>query len=133
MPQLFHRSTNLIAKVTLLGGLGILFLISLVLIVIFRADYLTEVNVVRAQPVPFSHKHHVSGIGIDCRYCHTSVETSPFAGLPPTDTCMSCHSQIWSLTPMLEPVRASFTSNTPLRWTRVGRATQLAAITISTR
>jgi hypothetical protein len=119
MPQLFHRSTNLIAKVTLLGGLGILFLISLVLIVIFRADYLTEVNVVRAQPVPFSHKHHVSGIGIDCRYCHTSVETSPFAGLPPTDTCMSCHSQIWNLSPMLEPVRASFTSNTPLRWTRV--------------
>jgi hypothetical protein len=119
MPQLFHRSTNLIARVTILGGIGILFLISLFLIVIFRADYLTEVNVVRAQPVPFSHKHHVSGIGIDCRYCHTSVETSPFAGLPATETCMSCHSQIWSLSPMLEPVRASFTSNTPLRWTRV--------------
>jgi hypothetical protein len=119
MPQVFHRSTNMIAKVTILGGIGILLLASAFLVVIFRADYFSEVDVVRAQPVPFSHKHHVAGIGIDCRYCHTSVETSPFAGLPPTETCMSCHSQIWSSSPMLEPVRASFRSNTPLRWTRV--------------
>ncbi|HJZ73954.1 MAG TPA: cytochrome c3 family protein [Vicinamibacterales bacterium] len=94
MPQVFHRSTNMIAKVTILGAVVIVGVLRLLLIIVFRADYLTEVNVVRTQPVPFSHKHHVAGIGIDCRYCHTSVETSSFAGLPPTDTCMSCHSEI---------------------------------------
>lgn len=119
MSQVFHRSTNMIAKVTILGALVILGVVTWLLIVVFRADYLTEVHVVRAQPVPFSHKHHVAGIGIDCRYCHTSVETSPFAGLPPTETCMSCHSQIWVSSPMLEPVRESLRTNTPLRWTRV--------------
>ena len=71
------------------------------------------------QPVPFSHKHHVSDDGIDCRYCHTSVEKSSFAGLPPTETCMTCHSQIWTDSPMLAPVRASFATNTPLKWNRV--------------
>jgi hypothetical protein len=75
--------------------------------------------VVREQPVPFSHKHHVSGLGIDCRYCHTAVETSSFAGIPPTETCMSCHSQIWFDSPMLEPVRASFQTGRALHWTRV--------------
>jgi hypothetical protein len=80
---------------------------------------MTDVRVIREQPVPFSHKHHVSGLGIDCRYCHTSVETSSFAGIPPTTTCMSCHSQIWAGSPMLEPVRASLRTNEPLRWTRV--------------
>jgi hypothetical protein len=119
MPQVFHRSTNMIARVTILGAVVIVSLVSFLLAVVFRADYLTEVNVVRAQPVPFSHKHHVAGIGIDCRYCHTSVETSSFAGLPSTDTCMSCHSQIWASSPTLEPVRASLRTNTPLRWTRV--------------
>ncbi|MBV8677594.1 MAG: cytochrome c3 family protein, partial [Planctomycetaceae bacterium] len=73
----------------------------------------------RDQPVPFSHQHHVQGLGIDCRYCHTSVETSGFAGIPPTETCMSCHSQIWSESPMLEPVRASMRTNEPIRWNRV--------------
>ena len=109
----------MIAKVTILGAVLIVALLSWLLAVVFRADYLTEVNVVRAQPVPFSHKHHVAGIGIDCRYCHTSVETSSFAGLPSTDTCMTCHSQIWLTSPTLEPVRASYRTNVPLRWTRV--------------
>jgi hypothetical protein len=71
------------------------------------------------QPVPFSHQHHVSGLGIDCRFCHTSVETSGFAGVPPTKTCMNCHSQIWTNAPLLEPVRASFKDNKSLVWTRV--------------
>lgn len=119
MPQIFHRSTNTIARVTILGAVGILALVSVLLAIVFRADYMTEVRVIREQPVPFSHKHHVSGLGIDCRYCHTSVETSSFAGLPPTTTCMSCHSEIWTGTPMLEPVRASLRTNQPLRWTRV--------------
>jgi hypothetical protein len=119
MPQIFHRSTNTISRVSVLGAVFILGVLSWLLYVIYRADYMTEANVVREQPVPFSHKHHVSGIGIDCRYCHTSVEDSSFAGLPPTETCMSCHSQIWFDSPMLEPVRASFRTGTPLRWTRV--------------
>ena len=76
-------------------------------------------NVPFAQPVPFSHKHHVRDDGIDCRYCHTSVEKSAFAGIPSTDTCMTCHSQIWTEAPVLAPVRASLNQNTPLRWNRV--------------
>jgi hypothetical protein len=72
-----------------------------------------------AQPIQFSHAHHVGGMGLDCRYCHTSVEESAFANIPPTKTCMNCHSQIWNNAPILEPVRASFRDNTPLQWTRV--------------
>jgi len=71
------------------------------------------------QPVPFSHEHHVGGLGIDCRYCHTGVETSPFAGLPPTQTCVACHSQMWIHAPMLEPVRQSWADQKPLQWNRV--------------
>ena len=79
-----------------------------------RSPYVTRANTVREQPVQFSHQHHVGGIGIDCRYCHTSVEKSAFAGIPPTKTCMNCHSQIWSTSPNLEPVRASFRDDKPL-------------------
>jgi hypothetical protein len=119
MAQIFHRSTNAIARITILGAVFIVAIVTWLLMVVFRSDYLTEARVVRDQPVAFSHKHHVGDDGIDCRYCHTSVETSSFAGLPPTETCMTCHSQIWADSPMLEPVRASFRNNTPLRWTRV--------------
>jgi hypothetical protein len=86
---------------------------------ILRSPYQTRVGVIRPQPVPFSHEHHVGGLGIDCRYCHTTVETSSFAGMPPTHTCMTCHSQIWSTSPMLQPVRTSLAENRPLAWTRV--------------
>ncbi len=79
----------------------------------------TRVNEAREQPVPFSHKHHAGELGIDCRYCHTSVEKSSFAGLPPTQTCMTCHSQIWTNAPMLEPVRASYRDDKSIAWTRV--------------
>ena len=75
----------------------------------------------KPQPVPFSHQHHVTGLGIDCRYCHTSVETSSFAGIPPTKTCMNCHSQIWTNAQLLEPVRASYKSGESLQWTRVNQ------------
>ena len=119
MAQIFHRSTNTISRITILGAVFILAVVSWLLTVAFRSDYLTEARVVREQPVPFSHKHHVAGLGIDCRYCHTSVEDSSFAGIPPTETCMSCHSQIWADSPMLEPVRASFRTGQPLHWTRV--------------
>lgn len=119
MAQIFHPSTNTLSKVSIFGG--VFFLIAALAIILYvnRSPYMTEVDVVRPQPVPFSHEHHVRGLGLDCRYCHTSVETSSFAGMPATETCMTCHSQIWSDSPMLEPVRASFRNGMPIRWTRV--------------
>jgi len=84
-----------------------------------RSPYVTYAKVARPQPVPFSHQHHVAGLGIDCRYCHTSVEVSNFAGIPPTATCMNCHRQIWTNAPLLEPVRESFKTGKSLVWTRV--------------
>src|SRR5687768_4231432 len=119
MPQIFHRSANTFSKLSLAGLLmliagGILFAMLL-----GRSSYVTRAQEFVEQPVQFSHRHHVLDDGIDCRYCHTSVETSSFAGIPPTKTCMNCHSQIWATAPILEPVRASFRDNTPLRWTRV--------------
>ena len=84
-----------------------------------RSPYSTYAGVVRPQPVPFSHQHHVGGLGIDCRYCHTSVEVSNFAGIPPTKTCMNCHAQIWTNAALLEPVRQSFQTGKSLVWTRV--------------
>jgi len=79
----------------------------------------TGVNVVLDQPVPFSHEHHVGGLGIDCRYCHDSVTQSSFAGLPATKVCMTCHSQLWTNAAILAPVRESWRTGTPLAWTRV--------------
>ncbi|MBC8145078.1 MAG: cytochrome c3 family protein [bacterium] len=119
MPQIFRPSTNSLARATILGAL--LFIVgSLWLLAeINRSSYVTNADVVRDQPVPFSHEHHVAGLGIDCRYCHTSVEESAFAGIPPTETCMTCHSQVWTNAKMLEPVRDSYRTGRPLRWTRV--------------
>ena len=84
-----------------------------------RSSYLTGRYVEKQQPVQFSHKHHVSDDGIDCRYCHQTVETTASAGMPSTQTCMNCHSQIWADSPYLEPVRASFRDNKPIEWERV--------------
>ena len=84
-----------------------------------RSPYVTYAGIARPQPAPFSHQHHVAALGIDCRYCHTSVETSSFAGIPPTKTCMNCHSQIWTNASMLEPVRESFRTGKSLVWNRV--------------
>ena len=93
--------------------------LSLITVTIGRSAYITHGGIPQPQPVPFSHQHHVGGAGIDCRYCHTTVETSAFAGMPATQICMQCHSQIWSDSPLLEPVRASFKTGRPLEWTRV--------------
>ena len=119
MPQIFHRRADAIARACfftsfllpaglLLGGL-----------VYTRSSYGTNAGDVRVQPVPFSHQHHVGVLGIDCRYCHTSVEVSSFAGFPPTKTCMNCHSQIWVGSDMLEAVRRSYRTGEPLQWHRV--------------
>jgi hypothetical protein len=83
------------------------------------SNYVNEVMVRVEQPVPFSHAHHVDGLGIDCRYCHASVEVSAVAEVPPTHTCMTCHSQVWNDSPLLEPVRESYRTSTPILWNRV--------------
>ncbi len=119
MAQIFHRSTNTFAKVSIFGAVFIIAAIGWLIFELERSSYFTEVGVAREQPVPFSHKHHVAGLGLDCRYCHTSVEDSSFAGIPPTKTCMNCHSQIWSDSPTLEPVRASFRNDQSIEWVRV--------------
>ncbi|MDQ6759835.1 MAG: cytochrome c family protein [Acidobacteriota bacterium] len=119
MPQIFHRSTNTLSKVSIFGGLILVGTIIAAAYTLDRGAFNTDVAVVKEQPVPFSHKHHVMDDGIDCRYCHTSVETSHFAGLPATEICMSCHSQIWSNAALLEPVRASWRTGESLQWTRV--------------
>ena len=119
MAQVFHHSTNLISRLTVYGAFAAIIAAGFVPWLIDRSPYNTEQNVPREQPIPFSHRHHANELGIDCRYCHTSVEQSAFAGLPPTETCMTCHSQIWKTSPMLEPVRASFRNDTSIQWTRV--------------
>ena len=119
MAQIFHRSTNTLARASILATLLLVAGVLYTALEMTRSPYTTYAGVAKAQPVPFSHQHHVAGLGIDCRYCHTSVETSGFAGIPPTKTCINCHSQIWSNAPILEPVRASFRDNKPLHWTRV--------------
>ncbi|HEV8336634.1 MAG TPA: cytochrome c3 family protein [Candidatus Polarisedimenticolia bacterium] len=119
MPQIFHPSTNTIARVSLFGALFLVGGLLWVLLEVQRSSYVTGKGVPVTQPVPFSHQHHVAGIGLDCRYCHTSVETSAFAGIPPTQTCMICHSQIWNDSPALEPVRESYRTGVSLQWNRV--------------
>jgi hypothetical protein len=119
MSQIFHRSTNTLSRLSLFGALFLLGLLAWVLVTINRSSYVTQAGVVREQPVQFSHAHHVGGLGIDCRYCHTSVETAAFANVPPTKICMNCHSQIWAQSPMLEPIRASVRTGERLAWRRV--------------
>ena len=119
MAQIFHPGTNTFSKVTIFGGVFLLASLAFAWDRISRSAYVTEADVVREQPVPFSHEHHVRGLGIDCRFCHTTVEKSAFAGLPATEICMSCHSQIWKDSPMLAPVRESYRTGQPLKWTRV--------------
>jgi hypothetical protein len=117
--QIFHRSSNSIAKVSIVALACAAGGVLLAAYKINSGDFNTDVGKAISQPVPFSHKHHVTDDGIDCRYCHTSVETSPFAGIPATEICMSCHSQIWTNAEMLEPVRESFRTGKSIEWTRV--------------
>ena len=119
MPQIFRRSANTLSKLSLAGALILVGSLIFLAILLARSSYVTRAQEFVEQPVQFSHLHHVKDDGIDCRYCHTSVETSSFAGIPPTKTCMNCHSQIWSQAPILEPVRASFREDRPVRWVRV--------------
>jgi Cytochrome c7 and related cytochrome c len=119
MAQLFHSSANYIAKASLVGAVILAAVGGFVYTIVARSSYLTGRYIERQQPVQFSHKHHTGDDGIDCRYCHTSVETAASAGMPPTQTCMNCHSQLWADSPYLEPIRESYRENKPIEWVRV--------------
>ncbi|MGH9570878.1 MAG: cytochrome c3 family protein, partial [Candidatus Angelobacter sp.] len=119
MAQIFHRSANTLARASILGVVLLLTGVGAALFQLQRSPYVTNQHMAPPQPIPFSHQHHVAGLGIDCRYCHTSVEESSFAGIPPTKTCMNCHAQMWTNTDMLAPVRYSFRTGQSIQWTRV--------------
>ena len=119
MSQLFHRSANTLSRVSIFGAAfiaaGLLGAVGL----LERSPYATGVGQPIPQPVQFSHEHHVGDEGIDCRYCHTTVEYSAFAGYPSTAICMNCHTQIWADSPALAPVRESWETGEPIAWNRV--------------
>ncbi len=119
MSQIFHPSANVYAKLSIVGGVLLVGLIGFGGWLFILSPFSTMVGVAREQPVPFSHRHHVKDVGLECLYCHTSVDEAAFAGIPPVKTCMTCHSQIFSDAPVLEPVRNSYKTGEPLEWTRV--------------
>lgn len=119
MSQIFPKSANAAVRTSLFAGLTLALFLGWVVFTLMRSSWVTKQNEFVEQPIQFSHAHHVGGVGLDCRYCHTSVEKSSFAGIPPTKTCINCHSQIWANAPVLEPVRASFRDDKPLNWIRV--------------
>jgi hypothetical protein len=121
MPTVFSPAANLVTKLVLGGALAGAVTLAGAGWVLPQVSYYTGVGYAQPQPVPFSHEHHVGGLGIDCRYCHTSAEVSANAGFPPTHTCMSCHSQIWTNAEMLAPVRRSLMEGEPIRWNRVNK------------
>ncbi|MDA1306561.1 MAG: cytochrome c3 family protein [Acidobacteria bacterium] len=119
MSQIFPKSANAAVRSSLFGVLTLVLFLGWVVFTLMRSSWATGQDEFIEQPIQFSHAHHVGGMGLDCRYCHTSVEKAAFAGIPPTKTCMNCHTQIWANAPILEPVRASFRDNTPMTWIRV--------------
>ncbi len=119
MSQIFRPRANQLARTSLVVGLFGLIGLAWAIGLLMRSDFVTGANTNIEQPVQFSHAHHVGGLGIDCRYCHTSVDQAAFANIPPTKTCMNCHSQIWATSPYLEPVRSSFRTGESLQWVRV--------------
>jgi hypothetical protein len=120
MAQIFPQSANTLSKVSIIvtlvvvAGLG-----AMAFELGADSSFATNQSIARTQPVPFSHTHHVGSMGIDCRYCHNTVETSAYANIPPTKTCMNCHSQIWVNSPTLEPVRASYRNDQSIPWVKV--------------
>lgn len=122
MTQIFTSAADAWLRLLVVGGLAVMAGTTVAAIGFARSDYYTGANIRPvSQPVPFSHQHHVSGLGIDCRYCHTGVDSGARAGLPPTHTCMTCHSQVWTNATMLAPVRHSLAEDKPLQWQRVAR------------
>ncbi|MBL8087340.1 MAG: cytochrome c3 family protein [Chthonomonas sp.] len=122
MAQLFKPSANTLARASSVLAAALPVVAIVVGSQITRSPANTGVEIPLEQPVPFSHKHHAYELGIDCRYCHTGVEETGFAGLPQTETCMTCHSQIWTNSPLLDPVRQSYQTGKPIEWTLVNKA-----------
>jgi hypothetical protein len=121
MAQIFSPAADTWVRLFLLGSFVIAAGGTVGIVGLARSGYVTSTDFQPSQPIPFSHRHHAGELGVDCRYCHTGVETGPQAGLPPTETCMTCHSQIWTNASMLEPVRRSLAENRPIHWTRVAK------------
>ena len=119
MAQIFDRSSNALARMSLILTGLIVIALGVTLDQLQRSPWVTRQGQRADQPVPFSHKHHVQGLGIQCQYCHTSVEKSSYAGIPPTKTCMNCHSQIWTNANLLLPVRTSWATGNSITWTKV--------------
>lgn len=119
MPQIFPKALNPIARIIVIGLPLMAASTGVTAAAFYRSSYATGVYEVPPQPVAFSHAHHVGQLGIDCRYCHSTVETSGFANVPPTKTCMNCHQQMWQGADLLAPVRESYKTNMPIEWNRV--------------
>jgi hypothetical protein len=117
--QVFHRSTNVLSRFTIFGGLFLLAGVVYGVAVLNRSPWVTRQGIAREQPVQFSHQHHAGELGIDCRYCHTTVEHLAYAGMPPTQTCMNCHKEIWRDSEFLAPVRESWRDDRSISWTKV--------------
>lgn len=119
MAQIFHPSTNTISRVSIFGAVFMVAGLLWVIAQVHRSPWMTDAHVAKEQPIQFSHERHVGGNGLDCRYCHTAVEESGFAGIPPTKTCMNCHAELFANSPFLQPVRNSFETGKSIEWTRV--------------
>ncbi|HEX4021880.1 MAG TPA: cytochrome c3 family protein [Acidobacteriaceae bacterium] len=119
MAQIFDRSSNSLARISLVLSGIIVIALGVTLNYLQRSPWVTRQGQRPDQPVPFSHKHHVQGLGLQCQYCHTSVENSSYAGIPPTKTCMNCHAQIWTNAELLAPVRNSWATGQSIVWTKV--------------
>ena len=118
MAQLFPKRANAVPRL-LLTGLG-LFLVALVAVIwYYFSPWYTDVGYAPVQPVPYSHKQHVGDIGMDCRYCHTGVEKSATAMVPPTQTCMNCHTLVKPSSKKLVALKQSWDTRMPMEWVRV--------------
>lgn len=126
LSQLFPKSANSLAKMSIIVGVFLVAGVAAVGAIFYRSPYYTNQNVVRSQPVPFYHEHHVAGLGIDCRFCHFNVENAAYAGIPPTHVCMTCHSQVWTEAGVLEPVRESYRTGQSIEWQKVHRLADYA-------
>jgi len=118
MPQIFRPYADTVARAALVAiptvpllGIGIAYWFA-------TSNHITGQSIVVDQPIPFSHQHHIGGLGIDCRYCHAGVEVSATGGIPPTHTC---HSQLYTNAQMLAPLRTSLAEQRPIHWSKVNR------------
>ena len=116
---LYPPAANAVYRAVLVALLAIVTIAIVAPMIYIRMPYSGDTNDAVQQPIEFDHRHHVRDDGIDCVYCHETVETQAFAGIPSTERCMGCHGQIWTESPELAPLRASWTTHTPIRWKRI--------------